>query len=292
MMGITILPKLRKASAIVCVLIYFANASALNNACEIRHVRVLETDDFFDVIDLDGVAFPPRANSVLVLDQPISGAATLLLVPPGGIPGAPDTLSEEISDPINITHDGRANRVFLFEPDSHELVVIYLGGRLRSPNPIQRFAADEYGVEDPSGIAVDPKTGTLFLLDRFGPKIVEVVPTSNRKNYDGATALAEGRISELFIQQSRGPLRGLGFNHTDGGLYVFSPGRQELYRVTDNGGLLHVGDFSGSGQIDPQGFAFVRSLDQTDDANQMNLYVVTSVGPSGQVTEWSLEPCI
>ena len=295
-MGITTMSKLRNGSAILCALVYFASASAQNNACEIRHLRVLETDDFFNVVNLGGVVFPPRANSVLVLDQPISGAGTILLVPPGGLPGEPGTLSEEISDPINITYDGRANRMFLFErswcQDCSELVVIYLGDRLQSPNAIQRFAADEYGVDEPGGIAVDPETGTLFILDGLVPKIVEVVPTSNRKNYDGAAALAEGRISEFPIQKGRGPFRGLGFNHSDGGLYVFSPSGQELYQIAEDGRVVHVGDLSGPNPIDPQGFVFAPSLDQTDDAKQMNLYIASSGGPSGIVTEWSLKPCV
>lgn len=287
----TTLFNLGKAGVVVCALFCFANSSAQSSVCEIRHVRVLESDDFFDAVNLDGIVFPPRANSILILNQPISGAGTLLIVPPGGIPGGPDTVVEEVSDPINITYDSRANRMFIFEGASSELIVINLGGRLRSPNAIQRFAAFEYGVDDANGIAVDPKTGTLFLLDRFGPEIVEVIPTPNRKDYDGATALAEGRISVRPIQRSRGPLRGLGFNFSNGGLYVFSPGRQELSSVAEDGTIVPVGDLSGTGHIDPQGFVFVRSLDQTDDANRMNLYVATDSGPSGQVTEWSLDPC-
>ena len=215
---------------------------------DIQDIEVLfednyrETDDYFDVENLDGVVFPPRANSVLVLDQPILDAGTIIFVPPGRLPVDPDALSQEISDPINITFDGRANRLFFYERESSELVAIYLRGRLLSPNAIQRFQANEYGVVDPSGMTVDPKTGTLFFLDGFGPKIVRVDPGPDRKNYDGAAALEEGRISESFLQQSQGPLRGLGYNHADGCLYVFSPSMQELYTITEDIELVSVGD--------------------------------------------------
>ncbi len=294
--------KLRNASAILCSavlclavlcsLVYFANAWGQDDASEIRHIRVLETDYFFDVANLDGVVFPPRGNSLLVLDQPIPGAGTILLVPPGGLPGDPNTLSLEISDPINITIDDRAKRMFLFERESSELVVIKLRGKPKIKKK-DRFMADEYGVEDPSGIAVDPKTGTLFILDGVGPKIVRVDPGPNRKNYHGAAAQEEGRISEFFLQQSQGrQLRGLGFNHADGCLYVFSTNRQELYKITADGELVRVGDFSGFGGIDLKGLVFVRSLGQTDDPRQRNLYVASSGGPSGQVGEWSVTPCV
>ena len=279
-------------SAILCLLVYFANTWAQNGASQIRHVRVLETDDYFDAANLNGVVFPPRANSVLVLDQPIPDAGTIILVPPGRLPGDPEALSQVISDPINITFDSRANRLFLFERNSNELVAIYLRGGLLNPNAIQRFKADEFGVVDPSGIAVDPKTGTLFILDRFGPKIVQVDPGPDRKNYEGAAALEEGRISKFFLQQSQGRLRGLGFNHADGCLYAFSPTRQELYKITEDSELVSVGDFSGFDRIDPKGFVFAPSLDQTDDAGRMNLYIASSGGPSGQVSEWSLTPCV
>jgi hypothetical protein len=280
-------------SAVLCSLVYSANAWAQNYASEIRYIRFLEMDDFFDVVNLDGMVFPPRTNSILVLDQPRPGAGTIILVPKGGRPGDRDSLSQEISDPINITFDDLANRLFLFERESKELVVIKLIDQLRSPNAIQRFKAEEVGVKDPSGMAVDPKTGTLFILDRFGPKIVQVDFGPNRENYEGAAALEEGRISEFFLQQSQGRrLRGLGFNHTDGCLYVFSTNRQELYKINEDSELVSVGVLSGFDTIDPKGFVFAPSLDQTDDAGQMHLYIASSGGSSGQVTEWSLTPCV
>ncbi len=288
--------ELRHASAILCcLLVYFANAWGQADASEIRHMRVLETDDYFDMVNIDGVVFPPRAHSVLVLDQPAPGAGTVIVVRrKGGLPGNPaDTLSpQEISDPINITFDGRAQRLFFFEPESSELVVIKVRNRVRNGR-IRRFQVDEYGVGNPRGIAVNPKHGTLFILDLVGPTIVQVDPGPNRKNYDGAAALEEGRISEFFLQQSQGRhLRGLGFNHADRCLYVFSTNRQELYKITEDSELVRVGDFSEFARIDPKGLVFVRSLDQTDDAKQRNLYIASSGGPSGQVSEWSLTPCV
>ncbi len=156
----------------------------------------------------------------------------------------------------------------------------------------ERFVANEYGVGDPSGIAVNPISGTLFLLDRVGPKIIRVDPGPNRKEYGGTLALAEGRISEVPLQSQGLELRGLGYNHADGCLYVFSTNRQELHQITEDGELVRVGDFSGFGTIDVKGLVFVRTLDQTDDPKTRNLYIASSGGPSGQVSEWSLTPCV
>jgi hypothetical protein len=291
----TPMSKLLKTSSVMCLalfcsFVYCSDARAQNNAGEIRHIRVLDANYFFDVVPLNGIIFPPRASSVLVLDRPIPGAGTIVLVPKRGQPGDPDILSQEISDPINITFDSRARRLVMFEPKSSELVVLKCRSQLHGSNIIQRFKAGEFGVSKPNGIAVDPKTGTLYILDRIGPKIVQVDPGPNRKNYEGATALEEGRISQVFLKQSQGlHLRGLGFNHTDGCLYVFSSTRQELYRISEDGGLVLVGVLSGSGRIYPQGFVFAPSLDQTDEAGKMNLFIASDSGPNGMVSEWSLK---
>lgn len=285
-MGVTSLSRLLSTGAIIGLLAYFADALGQDVANEVRHVRVLETDDYFDVVNLEGVVFPPRANTVLVLDQPILDAATVVLVPPGGLPIDANTASVEISDPINITFDSRTGHLFLFEPRSTDLVVIQLARSLVLG--IQRFKAPEFGVEDPRGIAVDPETGNLFLLDGVGPKIVQIDPGPSQ-SYEGVMALSEGRISKLFLPPIEGiEYRGLGFNPADGGLYVFSPTRQELYQVRGDGDVVLVGGFSGSSWIDPKGVVFAPSLDRTDDPGQMNLYIASSGGPSGQVSEWSL----
>lgn len=262
--------KLRNASAVVCLLIYFANAWGQ----EIHYIRDLETDDFFEVVNIDGVAYPPRANSVLALPN------TIYLVPKGKQPGDPETLSVQLSDSINMTFDGRANRLFLYEPASSELLVIYLRGQLK----IDRFTFDGVGVVNPSGLTVDPKTGRLSIFD--GLTITQIDPTQGRKNYDVATA----SISELSLQ-TQGQHRGLAYNHADGCLYVTS--QKKLYRIDENGGLVHVGDFPWAGKIDLKGLVFARSLDQTDDAKRRNLYVAFSEGPSGplRVSEFSVTSC-
>jgi hypothetical protein len=283
---------LRNVCVFLCALIYFANAWGQSDACEIRHVRVLETDDFHDVAKLNGVVFPPQKYSVLVLDQPTPGAGTVVLAPRGGLPGDPESLSLEISDPINITFDDRANRLFMFDDEFSELLVIYLHNRTLSSDAIKRFKTEAFGVVHASGIAVDPKTGTLFILDAVASKIVQVVPGKNRKSYEGSVALREGRVSQFFLPQDRGYLRGLGFNQADGGLYVFSSSTQELYKLTDGGELVSAGYFPGFNRIEPRAFGFARTLDQTDDPMKTHLYIVSGDGTSGQVGEWSVTPCI
>jgi hypothetical protein len=289
-----VFPKLRYACAFICALIYFANAWGQVDASEIRHIRVLDTNNFFDVIDHNAVVFPPRAHSLLVLDQPTPGAATIFVVPNGGQPGHPKTLSVEISDPINITYEDRGDgqRLFLFEPESSELVITKPS---RNPEIKEkdRFQTTEYGVVDPRGIAVDPKTGMLFILDVVGAKIVRVDAGPNRNSYEGAAAFSEGRISELSLQQTQGKqLRGLAYNHADGCLYVFSTNKQELYKITEDGELVRVAGFPQFGRIDIEGLVFAQTLDITDDPNRRHLYIASSGGPGGQVSEWSVTPCV
>ena len=246
------------------------------------------------MVNPNGVVFPPLAHSLLVLDHPTPGSATILVVPNAGQPGDPKTLSVEISDPINITFEDRGDRqrLFLFDPESSELVITRPSGKPQIKET-DRFQTAEYGVVDPSGIAVNPETGMLFILDTVGAKIVRVDAGPNRNRYEGAAALSEGRISELYLQQTRGKeLRGLAFNHADGCLYVFSTNRQELYKITEGGELVRVANFPQFGRIDIKGIVFAQTLDSTDDPERRHLYIVSSGGPSGQVSEWSVTPCV
>jgi len=271
---------------------YLGNTWAQASDHAIRHVRVLETDNFFDVVNLDGVVFPPHANTVLVLDQPRIDAATIVFIPQGGMPGDPENLSLEIADPINITFDSRGNRLFFFERKSGDLLVTKLGRKALNAKAIEHFNSQALGLEWPNGMAVDPHTGTLFVLDRVGPMIVEIDPGPT-KNYDGAAALTEGRITKRFlIKKKQDEIRGLAFNPANGRLYTMSPKRQQLYEIAEDGQLIDAGSFSETGWIDPKGIIFAPSLDQTDDPGRMNLYIASAGGPSGHVSEWFVTPSV
>lgn len=276
------------AAAIILSGGHLSNTWAQGSGENIRHVRVLETDDYFDVINLNGIVYPPHANTVLVLDQPRIDTATIVLIPEGGMPGDPGNLPLEIADPINITFDSRGNRLFFFERESADLLVTELGRKAFDAEAIEHFNVQALGVERPNGIAVDPQTGTLFVLDRVGPKIVAMDPGPTQ-NYGGAVALEEGRISKRFlIKEKQDVIRGLAFNPANGHLYTMSPNRQQLYEIAEDGQLIGVGQFSETDWIDPKGIIFAPSLDRTDDPGRMNLYIASAGGPSGYVSEWLL----
>ena len=45
--------------------VWSQDVTSATGSSGVQFIRVLETDDFFDAINLDGIAFPPYSNTVL-----------------------------------------------------------------------------------------------------------------------------------------------------------------------------------------------------------------------------------
>ena len=275
--------------AILFVMIHSANAFGQNETPGIRLVRVIETDDFYNTANLMGIVYPPRANTLLVLDKSKPAhEASLVFLPPDEYPSNAKAKILDVSDPINITIDNRRGRLFFFDNKSNEIGVIKLHGRIPNLKTIERFDAREFDIWDPRGMAVDSNTGTVFVLDGSDSNIIRLGPESPGSNPQTA-ALDESRVSRLPIQRdNRIELRGLAFDSTNNCLYVYSPPNRALYKVDKRGRLTRVGTFSGAAFIQLKGLLFAPSLDGTDDPEKMSLFTASSGDRSDQVSEWTL----
>jgi len=244
-------------------------------------VRIFDPD--FTMPHAAGMAFSPAATIFLMLaengtDQPGEESANLTMISPfEELIGSANLPT--IANPINMAFDSKANRLLLFDTASQELIAIKADqDGYVDPAVLNRFEAQQFGVQNPQGMAVDPVSGALFILSGADSRIVWIKPDA-QGGFDGAAALAEGRISQIGLSGlDLGALQGLAFNPTDGHLYVLNPVQLKLYEVSEAGQLVATRDMSALDLEfrDPQGIVFAPSADLTDDPAQMHLFLMDS----------------
>jgi hypothetical protein len=272
------------AIATFCIVFVFAGSSvthAQNDPAYIGLVRIFDPE--FTLPHAFGLAYSPLGDFFLALagdsaEQPGGGLANLTMISPfEELVGSANLPA--IANPINLAFDSKANRLLLFDTASQELIAIGADSDgYVDPAEMTRFAAEQYGVLNPLGMSVDPQLGTLFILSGADARIVRIEPDA-QGGFDGAAALAEGRISQIDLGGlGLGALQGLAFNPADGHLYVLNPAERKLVEVSQAGQLLAARDMSGLELQfrDPQGIVFAPSADLTDDPAQMHLFLMDS----------------
>ena len=256
-------------------------AQAQGDPAYIEAVRIFDPD--FTMPHAAGLAFSPASNLFLLLDEhnaarPGEGSANLTLISPFE-DWIGSTRLPAIADPINMAFDSRENRILLFDTGSRELIAIKVDPAGEADlGAMSRYEAQQYGVQDPQGMAVDPVSGALFILDGAGSRIVRVRPDA-RAGFNGPAALADGRISQIDLSRlGLGVLRGLAFDPTYGRLHVLNPILLKLYELNEAGKLLAARELTALdlGFRDPQGIVFAPSADLTDDPAQMHFFLLDS----------------
>ncbi len=260
----------------------------------VTRVRVIEPGEL-GLENPAGLAFSPRAGMLLVVTRG-PGA------PPGPVTDiALTTLAEDragavriaadVTDPVNMAFDGRANRLLFLQSSNTQLTEILArsDGSL-DPLNLRRVDARAFGLQDPQGLAVDPVSGQLFILDAAGPRIVVVEPDAQRSFANplvSAIDLAHAGLSDV---------RGLAFDPTSGHLHVLAPVAKALYELTESGRVVATRDLSEFELGNTHGMTFGPSGDATDDPSEMSLYIAESgaggrFAESGQIIELSfVEP--
>jgi len=131
-------------------------------------------EQVFHVVESRGASQPPSADSdvILITARPAHLARTR-------IPAA-------ITDPINIAFDNAFDRLLVLLPRANIVMQIKAGpdGRL-NPNTLAHFDVRSFGLQDPQGMAVDPASGDLLVLDHATSSVVRVSPASDG-SFDGA----------------------------------------------------------------------------------------------------------
>ena len=246
-------------------------ASAQGNSSPIRVVRSLYTNEY-GVTDPKGLAFSPAANTFFVLNQ--SGNITFLTM--GEDNAGTRNLPEVQNDPLNVAFDKKSGGLFVFNRGKSELVKIKSDDKGlpdASTSPI-RYAVYAFGIKDPQGIAFDPDSGRLFVLDAGKSQIVSVVPHPTL-GFDGDEAIRSNKVQRISLNKlGIGLLKGLAYNPGNGHLYVSEPSQKKLYELTQNGNIVSTFDLASLGINNPSAMTFAPSVDNTDDPNIYDLFVL------------------
>ncbi|MEZ4869908.1 MAG: DNRLRE domain-containing protein [Caldilineaceae bacterium] len=252
-----------------------ATTSAQNRPVFVREARKIEIEDT-GVANPAGLTFSARSKAFHVLagrgrNQPIPSNLDVVRLGAYGERAGAARIAAAIKDPINITFDNLRNRLLIFRSPANRLIEIQeqANGNLNLRTLI-RHDARLFGVDNPQGMAVDPVSGTLFILDATGPRLVRVEPAA-----DGTFATAV--ISAINLQATDlVDVRGLAFDPTTGDLHIFSRTDQHLYELTQAGEIVATRDLSPFNLSNPQGMVFAPSGDLTDDPAELSLYITDS----------------
>src|SRR6266511_3575710 len=239
-----------------------------------RLVRMLDSSRAGITIPA-GIAFSQQANAFFVVEGvPQGGAApgetAVAQVTPFGSRVASTAVSYAIRAPINVAFDERRQRLLMLDGASTLLEIPLQGARL-DVSRISRADVTSGHLQNPQGITVDPKTGTLFVLDAAGQRLVRFDPTS-----DGTLP---GATSSVDLGPSSVQLRGIAFDAGSGDLYTVGVAERQLYELTGGGSVVAVRDLAPFGRREPQGLLVAPTTDQTDAADGTSVFLANSGVP-------------
>jgi sugar lactone lactonase YvrE len=257
----------------------------------VREVRILESDSIGTTSPV-GLAFAPRGKSFYVVPSspPLAPSETTVVrLRPFALRPKTDrvgstTIVASVRDPINIAYDESRNRLLLLRADGRRLFAMQTNpdGSL-DRTTLVHYDVRRFGLGDSEGMAVDPATGDIFVLDGSGPRVVRLDPGP-------AGGFVDAGVSSIDLGASgTTKMRGIAFDPSSGHLQVQAGGR--LYEMTTGGEIAAVRDLSAITLGTPQAMVVAPSGDQTDAPDQLSLYLADSGGSDqalGQIVELSL----
>jgi hypothetical protein len=148
-------------------------ASAEYALDSLRHVRNVEADESGPE-GAPGIPFPPMSGLRLLPDTPYPGMATVLI--PDGSDDVHSMIPIELPDPINFAFTGGEDgsyRLFLLDHTTGDLIEVQVqraGGKAK----LRAFGVGGGRLADPSGMAFDPTSGDVFILDAGRGTLVRI----------------------------------------------------------------------------------------------------------------------
>ncbi len=252
--------------------------SAQTSPAPIRIVRSLSTNEY-GASAPKGLAFSADANTFFVLDE--NGNITFITM--GEDHAGFRNLPEVKPDPLNVAFDKKSGSLFTLNRGKSELVKIKADGRgLPTASALPtRYASNAYGLKNPQGIAFDPGTGRLFILDAGNSQIVSVVPHATL-GFDANEAVKSNKVQKISLKKlGTGVFKGLAYNPSNRHLYVAEPAQKNLYELTQTGTVVSTFDLASLGINNPSAMTFAPSVDNTDDPNIYDLFILDD-GQAGQ----------
>jgi DNA-binding beta-propeller fold protein YncE len=265
---------------------------AQNQEKTVHDVRIIETAAF-SLSEPVGLVFSPAEDALLMAmsDGQILAVDRLTGKPTSG---ARTGLAPRASDVVFVpsagnfyAYDRAAQALVEIEPDAG------LQAQFRRVIDLQQLALGQV-----KGLAVDPVSGRMFILDTAGPYLITLSPDVAGRS-DLVVGQDEGRVQRMALPIHSGNLlRGLAYDPVSKHLFVLNPTEQLLIELSVDGQPMARYDLSAMPLANPRGMVFAPSGDPTDAPAQTSLYVVdgssrTSPGqttPFALIVELSLEP--
>ena len=179
----------------------------------VRQAQVLEHDRT-GVDAPAGLAFSPRAGPSTSSERG-RGAGRPRLTSSGSHRSScrrfPDRAGEAriaaaLKDPVNVVFDARHARLLLLDSADRLLEVRSDASGDLDPRTLVRRDALRLDLRDPQGMAVDPASGAVYVLDASGPRLVRIEPAADG-SFDAAT------VSDVDLRSSGvSAARGLAFD--------------------------------------------------------------------------------
>ena len=220
------------------------------------------------------LAFSPEAN-VLLLGGPrdfvLSQSLYTATIDPWGLQLEGIDLPLPPAGRLHMAFSRRANALFVLDAATGKAVMIPAapGGRLRSSGkPVVAFNKGDFGIVDARGLAVDSRTGDLYVLDGVGPSVVRITPGPDQ-SFAGATWERFGLLG--LPDQSQ--LQAMAFNPVEGHLFVVNV-KNDLYELDNRGALIASRDLASLGLKHVSSVVSAPSADLTDDPSILNLFVL------------------
>jgi uncharacterized protein YjiK len=261
-----------------------------------KTVRALQTSDF-GVLNPTGFAFLPGIRGFALWGAGL-GSQEVLLVSDYKYPSGSQVFPVSVENAVSAAYDFQSNRLFLLDNEAGALMEIendQNGLPDSSGQNMARYNARAYGIQNAQGIAFNPVSGRLFILDVKEPRILVIDPDPS-EGFDGDVASRNGKINQIKILDAQNKkLRGVAFNPKNGHLYIGAPSEQKVYEFDQEGTVVGTLDLSSVQLTNIQALTFAPSADTTDDPSRMNLFVLdggttSTTEQSGQIMELSLEP--
>ncbi len=249
----------------------------------LRKVRTFE-NDYLGLTNPVGLAYASNENLFFVVDAPAGRQSNIVGVAP---------FEERISTmkwhsspagaPI-MAYDSGTNRLLFMDSDAQELVQVTpaVEGAALDSGEEARYPAHQFGLKNPTAMALDAESGRLFFVD--GNQLVRISLT------DTAVSQPDAILRINLAAQGVSSPQGLALHPVSRQLYVLSPSAEKIYALSQAGRITAVYDFAGLGLTAPQALVIAPSGDPTDDATVMNLFVIDAAPSGSQIVELSMTP--
>src|SRR5688572_14218044 len=244
--------------------------SAQTGSAPIWVVRSLSMREY-GVNDPKGLAFSSEENTFFVLD----GSSNVTLVTMDEDPAGMRVIPNVQDEPLNAAFDKKSGSLFVFNRGNSELVKIQANDKgLPDAAAQPRSDVKALNLGNPQGLAFDSASGRLFILDADTSQIISVLPHPTL-GFDADEAVRSNKVQHISLKKlGLGSLKGLAYHPGNGHLYVSEPSQKKLYELSQDGDLVSTFDLAALGINDPSAMTFAPSVDNTDDPNIYDLFLL------------------